>query len=388
MPENIIRTPDSPNEHPEFQQDRNPLLDVLKFVAGVVVFILTLLLLWYFRDIVTYIVIAAVLSLLLSPVKRFFKNIGIGKIKLGDTLSSLITILAFLFIISAFISLFIPLIIDQARIISSINYQDISTNLAEPISKVNDFAAKYQLNTKEVPFVEGLLIRARDVLGSENIINFFNSLLGFTGNFLVTAFSIIFVLFFFLRDEELFGSLIRAISPDRYENQVSNIITKANYYLKRYFLGILLQISLVTIIVTVGMLILGIENALLIGFFGGIINLIPYVGPFIGALFGLYVGITTNLDMEFYSQILPLAGGILVVFLVSQATDNILLQPLIHSNTVKAHPLEIFVVILIAAKLGGAIGMIIAIPVYTVLRVFAKEFLSEFKIVRSLTQNI
>ena len=388
MPDNIVRSPDSPNEHPDFKRDKNPLLDVLKFVAGIVAFVLSVLLLWYFRDIVTYIVIAAVLSLMLSPVKRFFKNLGIGKIKLGDTLSSLITIIGFILIISAFISLFIPLILDQARIISSINYQDIDTNLAEPISKLNDFAAKYRISTNETPFVEGVIFKARNLLGSENVINFFNSILGFTGNFLITAFSVIFILFFFLRDEELFGSLLRAASPDQYDSQVSNILTKANYYLKRYFLGILLQISLVTIIITVGMLILGIENALLIGFFAGIVNLIPYVGPFIGALFGLYVGITTNLDLDFYAQTLPLGGGILVVFLISQATDNILLQPLIHSNTVKAHPLEIFVVILIAAKLGGALGMIIAIPTYTVLRVFAKEFLSEFKIVRRLTKNI
>jgi predicted PurR-regulated permease PerM len=71
-----------------------------------------------------------------------------------------------------------------------------------------------------------------------------------------------------------------------------------------------------------------------------------------------------------------------------QMTDNFVLQPFIYSNSVKAHPLEIFIIILIAAKLGGITGMIIAIPAYTVIRVVAKEFLNQFKIVQKLTNSM
>jgi len=76
------------------------------------------------------------------------------------------------------------------------------------------------------------------------------------------------------------------------------------------------------------------------------------------------------------------------VFLIIQLLDNILFQPIIFSNSVNAHPLEIFLVISIGGTLGGIPFMILAIPGYTVLRIVAKEFLSEFKIVQDLTKRL
>jgi predicted PurR-regulated permease PerM len=68
--------------------------------------------------------------------------------------------------------------------------------------------------------------------------------------------------------------------------------------------------------------------------------------------------------------------------------DAFLIQPNLLGNSVKAHPLEIFLVILIFGTLGGIVGMLLAIPVYTILRVVAKEFLSEYKVVRELTNHL
>jgi predicted PurR-regulated permease PerM len=133
---------------------------------------------------------------------------------------------------------------------------------------------------------------------------------------------------------------------------------------------------------------LEIENAFLIGFLAGIINVIPYVGPLIGALFGVILGITTNLELDFYSQLIPLSFKIISVFAVMQMIDNFIIQPIIFSNSVKAHPLEIFIIILSAGTIWGITGMLVAIPFYTVIRVIAKEFLSEFKIVQLITKDI
>jgi predicted PurR-regulated permease PerM len=133
---------------------------------------------------------------------------------------------------------------------------------------------------------------------------------------------------------------------------------------------------------------LNIENAFLIGFLAGIINVIPYIGPIIGATFGVIIGITTNLDLDFYSQIIPLSFKIISVFAIMQIIDNFIFQPLIFSNSVKAHPLEIFIVVLSAGTLWGITAMLVAIPFYTILRVMAKEFLSDFKFVQKLTKNI
>ena len=116
--------------------------------------------------------------------------------------------------------------------------------------------------------------------------------------------------------------------------------------------------------------------------------MIPYVGPSIGAIVGMIITVSSNLDVDFYTTLMPMLLKVMIVFACMQAIDNFILQPVIYSNSVKAHPLEIFLVILIAAKLGGIIGMILAIPSYTVMRVIAKEFLNQFKIVQKMTESL
>jgi predicted PurR-regulated permease PerM len=127
---------------------------------------------------------------------------------------------------------------------------------------------------------------------------------------------------------------------------------------------------------------------LLIGLIAALFNVIPYLGPIIGGTIGVALGIATHLDLEFYSQLLPLIFKMTGVFVTVQLIDNFVFQPLIFSNSVNAHPLEIFIVLLMAGSLAGIAGMILAIPMYTVIRVFAKEFFNKFKVVKKLTKNI
>ena len=108
----------------------------------------------------------------------------------------------------------------------------------------------------------------------------------------------------------------------------------------------------------------------------------------IGASFGILIGVTCNLNLEFYTQLLPLIGKIAAIFLIVQLLDTILFQPLVISNIVKAHPLEIFLIILIAGSIAGIGGMVVAVPVYTIIRIIAKEFLNNFKIVQKLTADL
>jgi predicted PurR-regulated permease PerM len=121
-----------------------------------------------------------------------------------------------------------------------------------------------------------------------------------------------------------------------------------------------------------------IEYALTIALFAAIANLIPYAGPILGAMFGIIVGISTGSYSQ-DSELTYLLIKILSVFSIVQIIDNILLQPMIFSKSVKAHPLEIFVVIFAGAKIAGVLGMIFAIPVYTIFRVSVMEFYKGYK---------
>lgn len=142
------------------------------------------------------------------------------------------------------------------------------------------------------------------------------------------------------------------------------------------------------ILIFIGLTIFGIENALVIAIIGGFMNIIPYLGPLMGCAVGVVVGIISNLGINAYDMILPNTLEIAGVFLVANAIDNFVLQPTIYSKSVFAHPIEIFLVILMAGNIGGIVGMIVAIPAYTLIRIIAKQLLSEFKFIEMLTKKI
>lgn len=175
---------------------------------------------------------------------------------------------------------------------------------------------------------------------------------------------------------------------DRDENRLKISFEKIKDLLSRYFLGLLLQISILLIIYTIVLVVFGIQNAFVIAFLCALLNLIPYVGPLIGGLLMMFLSMTSNLDAEFSTVILPKTIYVMIGFSIGQLIDNFFSQPIIFSNSVKSHPLEIFIVILAGGSLMGSVGMIVAIPLYTSIKVMLKEFLSENKIVKSLTQDL
>jgi len=203
-------------------------------------------------------------------------------------------------------------------------------------------------------------------------------------------FSITFISFFFLKDKHLFDKGVLALVPNKYETKTQKVLKSVRNLIARYLLGVILETIFMMTLLTLGLYLIGVEFhlALLVGMIGGTLNIIPYIGPWIGAAIGIILITTANINLDFYNEIMPLIFKILGVVVVAQLTDNILFQPLIYSKSVKAHPLEIFIVIIVAGSLYGVLGMMLAIPSYTVIRVIAKEFLDEYKFVHTLTHNM
>jgi predicted PurR-regulated permease PerM len=166
------------------------------------------------------------------------------------------------------------------------------------------------------------------------------------------------------------------------------VIGQIKNLLSRYFIGLCGELLSMMTLLTIGLSIIGVQNALIIGFLGGLMNIVPYIGPIIGGLIGVLFGVTSALGMGLYDDVGWLSTGIVSVFLITNLIDNIILQPLIYSTSVKARPIEIFLVIIMAGSIAGIAGMILAIPTYTVLRIVAKEFLSQFRLVKKLTDKI
>lgn len=347
---------------------------------------------WYYlSSIISYIIIAGVVSLLGRPVMTSFQNIKIGKLKMPTSIAAVLTLLTFYLVVGAFVALFAPMIVKQIGLLRDLDYNSILVSLEQPLEQLNNFLRKYGVIQPTQQIEEVAQEGMKTYLGKLNIGNVFGSVFGVIGDVfgvLISTFAITFICFFFLTDRALFYNLVFSLVPPQFENGFDNVVHQSKELLTRYFFGVMAQFIAVAIYITLGMLLLGVDNALLIGFFGGIVNIIPYVGPILGLAFGIFVGITTNLGMEFYTEMLPLIIKIAIVFGSMQIFDNIFLQPMIFSNSVKAHPLEIFILILVAGTLSGVTGMILAIPLYTIFRVIAKEFLSEFKVFQRLSRNL
>lgn len=347
--------------------------------------------LWYFKSIVAYILISSVLALIGRPLVLFLNKLKIKKIHIPNALSALITVIVLWILILAFFRVFIPLIANQASELSNIKAETVIDNLYDPIQKIEAFLSKYQINSYSDQSLDQYLTeKFMSILSVSMVSNIFGSLAGVLGNIFIAAFSISFITFFFLKDRGLLSEGILLMVPTKYEEKTDHILKSIKKLLTRYFIGIIVQISGIITLVSTGLTIVGVDfsDALVIGLVVGLFNIIPYLGPVIGATLGLILGMATNLDLAFYSELLPLLGYMLIVFIIVQVIDNVVFQPFIYSSSVNAHPLEIFLVIMCAGSLFGITGMILAIPSYTIIRVIAKEFFNNLKLVKKLTEKI
>ena len=343
---------------------------------------------WYFSDILAYILIAWVLSMLGRPLLEFYqKRIRIGRFNMGPVSATLLTIFSFYAILIAILMVFVPTMVAQARNLASVDYNalgekwkgaflnlDIQMHYIGLLQPGESLATKVQelLSTWFKPTMVG---------------DFLGSFISTAGNVVVTFASVSFILFFFLKEKNLFLEIIHTFVPDKMEAKVQHALEESSEALGRYFIGLMLQLAVFSVILTTLLWILGIPNALLIGAFGGLFNIIPYIGPIIGMVFGAFITASSSLDLELV-QMMPLLLKVAGAFMLTQFIDNNFTGPMIFSKSVQAHPLEIFIVTLVAAKLGGVVGMVIGIPTYTLLRVIARTFFSEFKVVQRLTEHL
>lgn len=360
----------------------------LKILGGVIVGLIVAFLVWRFSNIVFYIIVAVVLSLIGRPLMRMFNAIRIGKFYIPKVLSALLSLLVMLLGILSFVGLFVPLIARQATVISNININSLTQSFQKQLHDFESFLHTYNLLSENETLREVIQKQIESLVSFATFSETVSSIVGFTGSIFIAVFSIMFLTFFFLKDAYLLDDVIESVTPLKFQNETQNILSQSKHLLSRYFVGLLIEITTMITLISVGLTIFGVQNAMLIGFLGGLMNIIPYLGPIIGASIGVLLAVSTSLGFGIYHDIIPLIFIVIGVFAGANLIDNLVLQPLIYSNSVKAHPVEIYLVILIAGSIAGIPGMVLAIPSYTVFRIVAKEFLSQFRVIQRLTRNI
>ena len=353
----------------------NGILRAIAILTGVA-------LLFYFlykiQSVIVYIIIAAVLSLIARPLILFLRR----KLKFPNTLAVVVTMLLFLGFIGGLISMFIPLINKQSKNLALLDMQQLELNLENLLNQVNNYLLERGINIFDQ-------LKTIDVFSNFKAIpNLLNSVIGAVGSLSIGLFSVLFISFFLMKDSRILNKGLLVLVPDNKEGRFQKSFDKIKDLLSRYFLGLVLQITILFVLYTIILLIFGISNAVVIAFLCALLNLIPYIGPLIGGVLMLTLTMTSNLELDFQTEILPKTIYVLIGYIIAQLVDNFFSQPFIFSQSVKSHPLEIFLIIIIGGLLFGVVGMIVAVPVYTALKVILKEFLADNKIVKSLTKDL
>ena len=361
------------------------MLQYLKPIAAIAIMAFMA---WYFSDIVAYILIATFLSLLGMPLVKRLNRISFGKFKLPNAVCALLTLLSMLFVFFLFILIIVPLIIRQANVIASIDVDALLFYYQKPMNQLNEFLIQYNVIGSGETLAHYLESQISDILNLTEFTNFFANLVSATGSVFMGTFIILFLTFYFLLEDKLSKRFVLLLTPEDHMENMDRILSDSKILLTRYFHGILLEVIIMMTIESTGLLIFGVPNAVLIGFFGGLMNVIPYLGPLIGAILGVVLASLSELSLGNYDMVPITILTVIAVFAFANLIDNLVLQPQIYSRSTKAHPVEVFLVIIIGGKLAGIAGMILAIPTYTVVKIIAREFAQRMKLVKFLTSKM
>ena len=345
---------------------------------------------WYFKSVLVYVIVAFVVSLLAQPLMRLMRKLRIRGKSLPDGLLAIIAIVFILGILILVVTQVVPVV---TRIVRDAAVLNSATAAGNPMDRINDWiVGLFPGLGPDFNVITVVMDKLKEVADLSNVTAVISSVTSVVTGLVVGLFSIVFISFFFVRDDTLFRKIVCALVPDRMEGDLSKSLGDIEGLLSRYFVGLLVEMTGVALLDFLGLWLiarLGFTNALGIAFIAGILNIIPYVGPLLGEVVGVVLAVILKYGagVGLPVNIWVFALIVLAIMLTTQLVDNFVYQPLIYSTSIKASPLEIFIVILLAGHIGGVVGMLVAIPAYTVVRVIASRFFPDLKLVKRLIPN-
>ena len=352
---------------------------ILRAVGILVLIALSLFIIHQISTVIVYLIVSLIFALIATPVVKFLNK----KLKFKNTIAVVTTLFLFILLLAGFILLFVPLIINQVDKLSLLDIDSLKQNYTTIIDQLTAYFSKYNINLSKA-FDSSSMVKNIDFNFVPNLLN---GIINALGNFSVGLVSVIFITFFLLKDKAFYFRSFKSLLPDSNKEKIVDSVRKSNDLLSRYFIGLMLQLLIVFILYLIVLLIFGVDNALIIAFLCAILNIIPYVGPIISTVLAALLTMISNIQGDFSTEIIPTTIYVIIGFFLVQFIDNNFSQPIIFSKSTDSHPLQIFLVILTAGFLFGITGMIIAVPMYTVLKVMAKEFFPNNTFVKLLTKT-
>lgn len=362
------------------------------YVILIGILAITGVLCWYFRSVLMYIILAFVVSLVSRPLVNLMRKVQVRGKSAPDWLLAILAIVVVMAGLLLVVTQAIPVVVNIIREAAVFNDMDLSGT--DIFDSVNAWVVGlFPSLGPDYDAISVILDYLKSATSGLSITGLLGSVAGVVVNLAVGLFAVVFISFFFVKDDRLFSRIVAALVPDQIEGRVTDAIGDIERLLSRYFVGLLLEMLCVAFFNFLGLSLIariGANYALGIAFIAGILNIIPYVGPIIGEVMGVLLclvlkyGAGVGLDVNIWIFALI----VLAIMLGVQLIDNFVLQPLIYSTSIQASPLEIFIVMLMAGHVGGIVGMLAAIPAYTIIRVVAGRFFYDKKIVRRLMPDL
>jgi predicted PurR-regulated permease PerM len=282
---------------------------------------------------------------------------------------------------------FVP-VTKQVNAIVSIDANNLETAYSSALEYL-DGKLKYYHIIKEEENLKTIIIHtALSYIGQMNISSTFGNIVNVVGAIFIGVFSVLFISFFFLKDFLNLQQLLVKIMPTNHQTEVDHILQRSKRLLSNYFVGLSIEMISMGVLEFIALSLLGIENALLISVLGGIMIVIPYIGSMIACIAGCFIAGISGYIVSPDVNISIILIKVLATFICCRLLDNFFLQPFIASKSVKAHPLEIFIVVLLFGSLAGIPGMMLGIPAYTVIRIIVQEFFGYNNFVKILTSRL
>ena len=354
---------------------------IIKGLATLVIVAAVLAVVGYLWHVVVYVAAAAVFALLGRPLVRTLTRFKPFGWQMSRGVAAAFTLVVIWFVAGVLLALFLPFVFNKLYELSMLDWEHIAQVVRQTIVDVELSIEAY------IPVdVPNLEIMVKDGLFSLFSADLFTDVAGYLMSAAIAFFSISFITFFFMREDGLFRRGVALFFPEHIHENIFRALDSITKLLKRYFGGLLAESLILTTVITLVLSLfgMGVGDAVVVGLIVGVMNVVPYAGPFIGGLISVAISMLTPIDGAVGYTALVVLSTIVVVKLV----DDFVIQPTLYSERIQAHPLEVFLVILIAGFIGGVWGMLLAIPLYTIIRVFAREFFSEYSVVRKLTSQM
>lgn len=336
------------------------------------------LIVYYFTDILVYVFLAMILSIIGSPLMRLLDRISIKGRKIPQSLAALTTLLLLVGALSLMLFYIVPLIFNEFQMLAAIDPAMFQDEIDSWLSKITVTLQNWGLLV-DTSLSEILMTSYSSLIEEFKIVNFASNIFTFVGDVFIGAFSVIFLSFFALKDRHIFFKVVRKYIPLTFRENYDHILSNSKTQLIRYFSGVFVEMIMVGLAEGFLCYLLGVPNPALIGLIGGLLNIIPYAGPAIATVVSVIISITGMLPLGVETtELTVVAIKVVSAILFVKIIDDFVIQPVLYGKRVNAHPIEIFIVILIAGYVGGIFAMILAVPAYSFVRIIVKEFFGEY----------